>query len=426
MAAQLEVWIDCELTAKQRIGTLHHDRDQVWFVYEKAWLQDALAFAIDPQLTLDEAPFFPRPEVGNFGIFLDSSPDRWGQTLMKRREALDAKEQGRRPKNLYAWDYLIGVQDFTRQGALRFRIPGTETFLGAEKMSAPPVTSLRELQAIAIELTKKRIDDLDALKRWLAVLVAPGASLGGARPKANFQDRDGTLWFAKFPAHDDDRDVGAWEYVAHKLAAKAGVVVPEARVKRLNSDYHTFCARRFDRAGSARQFYASAMTLLNKDSSEGASYIELAQALRANGNGPTVARDLGQLFRRVAFSVAVGNRDDHLRNHGFILSKGGWQLSPAFDMNPNVDKTEHVLAIDDADPRPSLATVLSTAAFYDLTADAAAQVIDEVVQAVKPWRKVARDCGISAVDIETTAVAFSAIEEAGCSSAPAPKASKRL
>jgi serine/threonine-protein kinase HipA len=167
------------------------------------------------------------------------------------------------------------------------------------------------------------------------------------------------------------------------------------------------------------------MTRLNKDSSDGASYIELAQALRGTGNGPTVARDLEQLFRRVAFNVAIGNRDDHLRNHGFILSNGGWQLSPAFDLNPNVDKTEHVLAIDDADPRPSLATVLSTAAFYDLTKDAAAQVIEEVAEAVKPWRKVARDYGISAVDIETTAVAFSAIEEAGCSSASTPAATKR-
>lgn len=420
MSGQLEVWLDCGLTAKQRIGKLHHQREQVWFVYEKTWIHDPVAFSIDPQLTLDSAPFFPKPEAGNFGVFLDSSPDRWGQTLMRRREALAAKEQGRSARNLYAWDYLIGVQDFTRQGALRFRVPGTDVFLGAEEMSAPPVTSLRELQAIAFELTKKKLDDLDALKRWLAVLVAPGASLGGARPKANFRERDGSLWFAKFPAHGDDRDIGAWEYVAHELAIAAGVDVPEARLEKLNSEHHTFCVRRFDRDAERRLFYASAMTVLHKDSSDGVSYIELAQALRRTGDGPKVAADLAQLFRRVAFNVAIGNRDDHLRNHGFILSKGGWRPSPAFDMNPNIDKSEHVLAIDDSDPRPSLDTVLSTAEFYGLSKDAAVQVMREVIAAVQPWRKFARNSGISAADIEVTAGAFSAIEDTDCTSASTP------
>ena len=205
----LEVWLDCDLAPACQVGSLAHDRGQIRFRYERAWLAQPQAFALDPDLSLDDAPFFPKPELGNFGVFLDSAPDRWGQTLMKRREALQAKDEQRPPCNLYAWDYLIGVQDLTRQGALRFRLAGTQAYLGDEAMAAPPITTLRELEAVAYQLSSRRIDDLGALRKWLAVLVAPGASLGGARPKANFTEVDGSLWIGKFPARDDDRDVGA-------------------------------------------------------------------------------------------------------------------------------------------------------------------------------------------------------------------------
>jgi serine/threonine-protein kinase HipA len=407
----LEVWLDCDLGAPCPVGTLVHDRGQIRFHYERAWLREPRAFALDPDLSLDEAPFFPKPELGNFGIFLDSSPDRWGQTLMKRREALQAKDEKRTPRTLYAWDFLIGVQDFTRQGALRFRFAGTEEFLGNEKMAAPPITTLRELEAVAYQLSSRRIDDLDALRKWLAVLVAPGASLGGARPKANFTEADGSLWIGKFPARDDERDVGAWEHVVHGLALKAGVDVPAAKAVRLNSEFHTFCVQRFDRANGTRRFYASAMTLLRKEQSEGTSYLELAQFLRSKGDGAHADADLEQLFRRVAFNVAVGNRDDHLRNHGFVLGETGWRLAPAFDVNPNIDKGEHVLNIDDADNRPSLETVLTTAAFYGLTKERGKQIVEEVVTAVDGWESDARQAGIARGDVELTAVAFSAQAE---------------
>lgn len=407
----LEVWLDCDLGPACLVGTLAHDRGQVRFHYDRDWLGQACAFALDPDLSLDEHPFFPKPELGNFGVFLDSSPDRWGQTLMKRREALQAKDEKRTPRTLYAWDFLLGVQDFTRQGALRFRLAGTEEFLGNDKMAAPPVTTLRELEAVAYQLSSRRIDDLDALRKWLAVLVAPGASLGGARPKANFTEADGSLWIGKFPARDDDRDVGAWEYVVHGLATKAGIDVPPAKLVRLNNDFHTFCIQRFDRVKGARRFYASAMTLLRKEHSEGTSYLELAQFLRSNGDGAHAGADLAQLFRRVAFNVAVGNRDDHLRNHGFVLGANGWRLAPAFDVNPNIDKAEHVLNIDDADSRPSLETVLASAQFYGLAADRAKQVVEEVASAVDSWRDAARKAGIAAADVELTAGAFSAHSE---------------
>ncbi len=407
----LEVWLDSELGPACRVGRLSHDRGQIRFHYERAWLADARAFALDPDLSLDDAPFFPKPELGNFGIFLDSSPDRWGQTLMKRREALQARDEQRMPRTLYAWDFLMGVQDFTRQGALRFRLAGTEEFLGHERMAAPPVTTLRELEAVAYQLSSRRIDDLDALRKWLAVLVAPGASLGGARPKANFTEVDGSLWIAKFPARDDDRDVGGWEFVVHGLAEQAGIEVPRARLVRLNNDFHTFCVQRFDRVQGARRFYASAMTLLRKDHSEGTSYLELAQFLRTQGDGTHADTDLEQLFRRVVFNVAVGNRDDHLRNHGFVLGATGWRLAPAFDVNPNIDKADHVLNIDDADNRPSLATVLSTAAFYGLAPDRARQVMETVVSAVDGWRQAAKNVGIATADVDLTAAAFSAHAE---------------
>lgn len=411
MSAQdntLEVWLDDDQGPARQVGTLAHDRGQIRFHYERDWLQDPRAFALDPDLSLDEHPFFPKPELGNFGIFLDSSPDRWGQTLMKRREALQAKDEQRSPRTLYAWDFLIGVQDLTRQGALRFRRPGTEAFLGDEKMAAPPVTTLRELAAVAYQLSNRRIDDLDALRKWLAVIVAPGASLGGARPKVNFTEADGSLWIGKFPSRDDDRDIGAWEYVVHRLAQKARIDVPPAKLIKLNNDFHTFCVQRFDRANGSRRFYASAMTLLRKTQSEGTSYLELAQFIRAQGDAEHADADLEQLFRRVAFNVAVGNRDDHLRNHGFVLGKTGWRLAPAFDVNPNIDKAEHVLNIDDVDNRPSLETVLSTAAFYGLDDVQARQIVDEVVMVVDHWQDAARRMRISGANIDLTAGAFSA------------------
>lgn len=261
---------------------------------------------------------------------------------------------------------------------------------------------------MAFELSSRRQDNLEALRQWLGVLVAPGASLGGARPKANFTEADGSLWIAKFPARDDDRDMGAWEYLAHRLAVQAGVDIAPARAVRLNHAFHIFCVRRFDREGGVRRFYASAMTLLRKDRSEGSSYLELAQFLRTQGDGAHAAEDLVQLFRRVVFNVAIGNRDDHLRNHGFILGAKGWRLAPAFDLNPDADKADHVLNIDDTDNRPSLSTVLETAPFYGLAPATARAIVEEVLAAVHGWQAQARRAGIASADIAQTEAAFSA------------------
>jgi serine/threonine-protein kinase HipA len=408
----LEVWMDADFLPEQMlVGMLHHDHGQLRFVYSKPWLAHPAAFNLDPDLSLDRAPFFPRPELGNFGIFLDSSPDRWGQTLLQRRQALEAKDGKTKSRTLHAWDYLIGVQDSTRQGAFRFRHEGTDQFLDSHALAAPPVTSLGQLEAVAKQLTQKRIDDLDLLRQWLSVLVAPGASLGGARPKANFTQADGSLWIAKFPARDDDRDIGAWEWVLHSLAQAAGIDVPTAKLMRFGDDFHTFSVKRFDRVGNRRVFYASAMTVLNKAQSEGASYLDMALFVQRNGAPQHIAKDLAQLFRRLVFNVATGNRDDHLRNHGFNLTAEGWTLSPAFDVNPSISNAEHVLNLDDADNRPSLDTVLSTATFFGLGADEAQKIISGVVKVASGWAELARQAGVSAADIALTASAFSAMDD---------------
>ena len=406
MTDQVEVWLDADFLGRTRIGTLTHDRGTLRFVYEPEWLKNSQAFALDPDLSLGEGTYFPNVEAGNFRVFDDSAPDRWGQTLMKRREALAAKDESRKPKTLYAWDFLLGVEDVSRQGALRFRRPDKEVFLAHEALTVPPVASLKELEIAAREISAKRIDDLKALRQWLNVLVAPGASLGGARPKASFTETNGSLWIAKFPAADDTRDVGAWEALAQRLAARAGIDVPESQLRRFHSDYHTFCVRRFDRAAARRRFYASAMALLRKDQSEGTSYLDLAEFLQAHGAKDHIASDLEQLFRRVAFNVAIGNRDDHLRNHGFLLTASGWRLAPAFDLNPNTDRAEHVLNIDEQDSRPSLATVIETSEWYVESKDRGAAIVAEVLHATQQWRRAAQALKIARADIELTAAAF--------------------
>jgi len=404
---KLEVWLDVDFIDEIiKVGILAHDRGHVRFNYDERWLTHSMCFNIDPDLSQDNSVFHPNPAIGNFGVFMDSSPDRWGQTLMKRREALEAKDNNRRPRTLYAWDFLMGVQDLTRQGALRFKLEGENTFLSDHKLPAPPITMLYELENIAKELSSKRIDDLTSLKRWLSVLVAPGASLGGARPKANFTETDGSIWIAKFPSKEDDRDIGAWEGITHKLALSANISVPQAKIIKLNSAYHTFCIKRFDRHDNKRVFYASAMTLLKKIQSEGSSYLDIAQFIMINGVGMHIKDDLEQLFRRVVFNVAVGNKDDHLRNHGFILTRLGWRLSPAFDVNPNIDKADHVLNIDDVDNRPSMESVMTTADLYELTASKAEKIIVDIIGVVNSWKNVAKRAGISKAEVELMEAAF--------------------
>lgn len=393
---QLSVWLDDPTFGPlRRIGTLSRsDRGSVRFAYATDWLEHARAFPLDPQLDLSPGEFFPGNS--NFGVFMDSCPDRWGQTLMQRREVVEAREEGRTARTLGPWEYLLGVQDCTRMGALRFSRLGEDAFLADEILSAPPVTRIAELQAVAYQLTKKKQDDLGQMKEWLKVLVAPGASLGGARPKANLLEEDGSVWIAKFPAADDAYDVAAWEKVLHDLARRCGISVPESRIMQIGDGYHTFIVKRFDRNGLERRFFSSAMTMLGRLDSEDASYLELAEFIATYGEPEHLAPDLEELFTRVVFNVATANRDDHLRNHGFMRTPAGWRLAPAFDLNPSFKSDEHVLSLDLDNRLPDLGSVLETAAYYRLNTDRALEIVENVCKVTGGWLPAARRIGLSA------------------------------
>ncbi|UKI07798.1 MULTISPECIES: type II toxin-antitoxin system HipA family toxin [Variovorax] len=406
----MEVWLDSDLGALQQVGMLAHDRGRIRFHYTGSWLDDAHAFCLSPDLPLSEQLFFAPSEPGNFAVFRDICPDRWGLTLMEQWEWLQARDERRGPRELRAWDFMCGVQDLTRQGALRLRPAGAAQFIDAGAVPAPPAAELHNLAAAAQEIDLHQLLKTEASRRALTTLFIPGASLGGARPKVSFLDVDnGSLWIAKLSMLSDKRDVGAWEFLVHHLARRAGIEVPEAKLLSLGSGFGTFCIKRFDRSGGTRRLYASAMTLLGKKRGDNASYLEIAQFLKSQSI-QHIGEDLAQLFRRVVFNVAVGNRDDHLRNHGFLRERNAWRLAPAFDVNPDVDKATHVLNLDHSDNRPNLDTVVGTAAFYGLTAATAAAVAAEVLDVVRGWKDEAAMLGIGRPEVRTTAPAFSALD----------------
>lgn len=272
--------------------------------------------------------------------------------------------------------------------------------LANQALAAPALTQLAELQAVALELTRKKVDDLDLLHQWLKVLVAPGASLGGARPKANLQDGQGRLWIAKFPGADDDHDWALREMLVHQLAQAYGLVVSPARLERIVQGYHTFVTLRFDRdAEGRRRFFTSAMAVLGRTDSEDASYLDLAEFIAARQGVPgKIDEDLRELFRRVLFNVAVANRDDHLRNHGFIREAQGWRLAPAYDMNPSIKKDAHVLALDEAHVEPDLDTVMATAESYRVSASQAHDDLTKLRRVLSTWEDKAKLLGLSAED----------------------------
>jgi len=391
---------DARLGAPIEVGVLRHERsgvaEAVRFSYSDTWLKEVSdAFAIDPELPLYGGDQFPAAPRELFGIFRDASPDRWGRVLMERREARQARDEKRKPRRMGEWEFLLGVPDVSRMGALRLRELGSEQkFLDDRALGVPPATRLRELEAIAGSIDAPDSEERPEYARWLEQLLAPGSSLGGGRPKATFLQVDGSPWIAKFPGRQDRFDVGLWEYLAHELARRAGIAVPEARPMKLGSEYHTFSVRRFDREADRRRLYASATTLLLRSDGDAVSYLELAQALQDYGDPDTIVSDLAELYRRIVFNVLVGNRDDHLRNHGFLRAKRGWRIAPAFDINPNPDKDEHALALDESSSTPSIAAVRKTREFYRLSSAGAARIEKEVRAAFDDWPSMARSYGI--------------------------------
>jgi serine/threonine-protein kinase HipA len=410
---QVDVCLDADVVNQLcRVGTLFNAAglgDSVFsFAYDRDWLRRPNTFEIDPQLQLHAAESYASHPVGAFRIFMDSAPDRWGRLLLDRREPLRAREEGRRARPLTEWDYLLGVHDSCRMGALRFRRNMDSPFLDDDReLAAPSITSLRELEAASLALEEPGSDESPRYRQWLTALLAPGSSLGGARPKANFIHPDGALWIAKFPSREDRRDIGAWEMVVHELARRSGLNVPKAKLLSLGSRHRTFACRRFDRLSRGkRRFFVSGMTLLNRSHGENASYLELAEFLSTHGTPAGRQEDLRELWTRIVFNILVSNRDDHLRNHGFILAAEGWRLSPAYDLNPNVDRARHQLAIDTSDSTPDVKLALSTAGFYGWDAREAGQILGRVRAAVREWQSVATSNRLPRTEIDLMAQAF--------------------
>lgn len=382
------------------------------FEYDQQWLKTNHGIQLDPDLQLFSGRQYLPDEKPNFGIFLDSSPDRWGRVLMKRREAIFARKEKRKPNTLLESDYLLGVFDKNRMGALRFKTSPDGDFLNNEKqMAAPPFTSLRDLEFASLQLEEddKAIKDNKALQ-WLNMLMAPGSSLGGARPKASVTDTKGMLWLAKFPSKNDERDMGAWEMVAHDLAVKSGINMAPAGIKKLNSRYHTFLNQRFDRTTKhERIHFASAMTLLGyndgADYHAGASYLELAEFIIRNG--ANVKADLTELWRRIVFNISIKNTDDHLRNHGFLLTPGGWVLSPAFDVNPIPEGTGLTLNISEDDNSLDISLPLEVAEYFRIDDKEANRISKKVLQTVSNWRETATQYKIPKREQDMMEAAFS-------------------
>ena len=399
------------LGGPRRLGVLHSERlrgkEVFSFAYEQAWLRDGFAHVLDPDLDVYSGLYFLNQNKTNFGLFLDSSPDRWGRVLMSRREAASAKKEGRKPEHLFETDYLLGVYDGHRMGGLRFKLSEDGPFLDDSlEMATPPWTSIRELELISLLLEDDRATEEPDYLKWLGMLVAPGSSLGGARPKASVVDEHGHPWIAKFPSGHDGFDVGAWEQVTHDLAEAAGIQVAESKALQFTSRHHTYLTKRFDRTEDGQRLhFASAMTMLGfRDGQDGASYLELVDFLTTHGGA--VDADLEELWRRIVFSISVSNTDDHLRNHGFLLTPDGWVLSPAYDMNPVETGNGLSLNISENDNALDFDLAMEVAPFFRLNPDRAHQIMTEVAHAVRNWRQLARRLGISNSECELKARAF--------------------
>ena len=404
---QLVVVFDAhELGRARPVGVLTRypgPRAAVAFAYARSGLDSAYGFALEPRLPLVEGQPYA-PGGGPPSTLGDTAPDLWGQLLLERREALTAQREGRRARRLGDWEFLVGVADETRMGALRLRRGVDGPFIDDRDPAVPPMTGLRALEAAVRAFEESRGEPI--ADPTIALLITPGSSLGGSRPKANFRGVDGDLWIAKFPSRTDRRDSGAWEEVYARLARASGIDVAETSLLTLGPHGRTFATRRFDRTDAGRRLFASAMTMTGKQDGEPAGYPDLAKAITDVVAPGAVREDLEQLFRRLVFNVLAGNRDDHLRNHGFLRRPEGWRLAPAFDLNPAREMREHSLTIDGMITEPSLATALATHRLYGLSEGRAREIVCQIGRALAAWPLVAESVAITKVEQETVGVVF--------------------
>lgn len=402
----------------RRLGALRVRAGRTSELFDFTFDDDALIdntlskHTLDPGLGLFPGSQFPKDGRTMFGVFKDSSPDRWGETLIRRRFERN-KRTGLVPRNarLGHSDYLLGVHDSFRSGALRYKRTPDGPFLDDHDGSAaPPFVRLRELEAASRALEDDTNNDDPATDEWLRLLLAPGASLGGARPKATVVDGQGNLWIAKFPSAKDRYDVGAWELVVARLAERCGLRVPACDARSFASTEHTFLVRRFDRRTSGERIhFASAMTLTGHedgaDATTGASYLEIAEIIMSQGAAPR--EDLIELWSRIVFNVMVSNTDDHLRNHGFLLTpNAGWRLSEAYDMNPVPGSSGLCLNIDESDNALDLDLVRSVAPFFRIKGTQATSIVERIADVVREWRDIAQSLGVRRSEQDEMADAF--------------------
>ena len=397
------------LSAPQEIGTLGYEpvrgKDHFVFEYSREWLKQYGGILLSGDLMNVPSLQHPRSNDTVFGFVKDSFPDRWGRLLLDRRERLTAQSEGRPTRMLTNYDYLFGIEDFTRMGGIRYKVEGSDGYINAgtfdrfntgTKYPVPPIESLRALcdACHEIELAEER-NELPE-QRWLDQLIDPGTSLGGARPKANVIDTDGTLYVAKFPSKKDLENTELIEHFSHQLAAKAGIHVAKTRTIRISKNRDLLLSERFDRTKDGRRIhFASAMSLLGlddgADSSTGNGYLDIVDFIL---HGCTdVRQNLRELYRRVAFNVMFGNTDDHFRNHGFLLTPKGWTLSPAYDINPGA-KSHQCLLIDSYTEQSDINALLSASENYMLERQEAAEIIEGVRAAIKDWRMIATELQI--------------------------------
>ena len=385
------------------------------FEYGQAWLESPHAQLLDPHLVLFTGRQYTRDALSNFGLFLDSCPDRWGRVLMKRREEQEARMEKREARTLLESDYLLGVYDAHRIGALRFRLSDDTPFLdNQENRLAPPWTRLRDLEHASLRLEDDNAENESDYSKWITMLIAPGASLGGARPKAGVLDEAGHPWIAKFPSRRDEMNIAKWEYLLYLLAQNAGIKVAQSKIEKFSGEHETFLVKRFDRTENGeRLHFSSAMTLLGKKDGDGAntgvSYLGLAEFIVSHG--ARVNQDLEQLWRRIVFHVCVSNTDDHLRNHGFMLTNTGWALSPAYDMNPVAKGNGLSLNISNDDNDQDLDLVLSVANYFRIDGERAGEIIQEVKSSVKNWATLATELSIPSSEVNQMKDAFRVVNK---------------
>ncbi len=402
------VFADFEPFDNELVGILYvssvKGRESYSFEYYEEWLKNK-PLMLDPDLELYKGRQYLMDDKNIFGLFADSCPDRWGRKLMIRREELRAKKDGDRPRKLLESDYLLGVYDESRMGGIRFKTDLSGQFLSFDpKYATPPWTLLRDLEHASVSFENE-----DSNEKWLRQLLAPGSSLGGARPKASVLAPDGSLWIAKFPSKHDDYNVGAWEMVVHDLALMCGLNVSDAQIGNYSKMGTTFLTKRFDREGVKRVHFSSAMTMLGKsdgaDSSDGSSYLEIVSFLKAYGASPS--KDIAELWKRIVFSMAVSNTDDHLRNHGFILEKKGWRLSPMYDVNPDIYGRYLSLNVDDTHSEIDFDVAVEAAGYYGFNFKEAQKIVDIIKDTVSSnWSVLAKKYKISRSEISRMSVAF--------------------